>query len=131
MTENLGEMQRVRKSIGDSIEARKLATCALEFLDIALKDVERDHPKGIDRFWEEIVQHIPKQYLPVSRDLPMTEQEAKAYGKTTMVWGKYKGTVMADVPLSYLVWLDAQDDDRRQLNRYLRSDLVQREQRSA
>jgi len=60
---------------------------------------------------------------------PMSEDEAKAFEKHSMPWGKYNGTKIADVPMDYLLYIDDQKDEfRDRLHRYLASDRVQREQ---
>jgi len=55
---------------------------------------------------------------PVS--MVMSDEEALRFAWQVLKFGKHEGDMIADVPLSYLVWLDEQDDFRGEVRRYLR-----------
>ena len=55
---------------------------------------------------------------PVS--MVMSDDEAKRFEGQTMKFGKHVGDLIADVPLSYLAWLDDQNSFQVLVRRYLR-----------
>ena len=74
---------------------------------------------------------VPEELWPactIERDPPMTDDEARAFERKTIGFGKYSDSLIGDIPIEYLVWLDEQPDFRRQLNAYLRSKLGQQAQ---
>ncbi len=61
---------------------------------------------------------------------PMTDEEAKAFGRRTIGFGKHAGKRWDDVPAEYLAWLDeTQWTQAKELHRYVGSAYVQREDR--
>lgn len=90
----------------------------------------------LQRFWEVVHFHVAKaagmvalETDPSQKSLRMTEPQAKAFGQTTMPWGKHKGNRVADVELDYLLWIAQRPDEfKEKLQRYLRSDRIQRGQ---
>lgn len=56
---------------------------------------------------------------------PMTDDEARAFEKRPMPWGKHKGKLISEVPVDYLQWvLDQPDTFKVDIERYVRSDWV-------
>jgi len=68
-----------------------------------------------------------KPPVPMST-VPMTDEEATKFARTKMPFGKDKGKAVKDVELSYLFWIDGENQFGRDLHRYLLSESVQREQ---
>lgn len=63
------------------------------------------------------------------RIVPMTDQEAKAFEKTLLFFGQFKGKIISDVPLSYLQRLvDPPSEEMREflerVRRYLLSPAI-------
>lgn len=90
------------------------------------------------RFWEYLHTLVVSK-LQKNKDTadaiidPMTDNEAVAFGKTTVPFetSKHFGLPIKNVPLDYLVWIvdnqDKYEKFRRQLIRYLRSVRISQE----
>ena len=59
---------------------------------------------------------------------PMMHEEARDFETQTMLFGKWANHYIHGVPIDYLLWLEGEDDFRKSLNRYLRSDVGQARQ---
>ena len=112
-----------------NIVARDEARNAVELLE---EEAQR-HAEPI-RFWGELIKLI-REHLPglipdveVMQDRPMGDEEAEAFERESMKFGKHQDTQIGEVPIDYLVWMEEQDDFRRELNRYLRSERGQQRQ---
>jgi hypothetical protein len=65
---------------------------------------------------------------PTPKEHPMTDDEAKLFGRKTIGFGKHCGERWDAVPLDYLEWLDStQWSQAKELHRYVGSAYVQRE----
>lgn len=70
-------------------------------------------------------------YRPQKNELtPMTDAEARGFGKQRMTFGKHAGKRVDDVEMQYLEWLADSDGTKFSLNllRYLKSERIRREQ---
>ncbi len=91
---------------------------------------------GAEAYWQRLHDRIAKitgglcPFRIVERGphAPMTEEECQVFEREAMIFGKHSGVKVSGVPLDYLIWLDGEPDFRRKLNRYLRSERIQREQ---
>lgn len=117
-------------TIEANVEAREAAGAVTNL--IAGEALEQ---KSCNQFYrcllKDLRQLVPTSLWPettIERDLPMADDEARAFGCQPMEFGKWALRPIKDVPMDYLVWLETQPDFRRQLNRYLRNPQVQREQ---
>lgn len=71
-----------------------------------------------------------EQVDPTPTEHPMTDEEAKAFGRKTIAFGRHVGKRWDDVPSEYLAWLDdTQWTQAKELHRYVGSNYVQREDR--
>lgn len=98
--------------------------------------VEAHGPTASEAFWGNFRQafegHFPKPVAaPREVAAPMTDEECRRFGRVPMpqVFKKYAGVPVDETPQDYLEYIDADETKwfREQLNRYLRSDRVQRE----
>jgi len=119
-------------TIDTNIAARKSAETVFE---LAVEQSRELPEASVVAYWCRLLllveQVLPSgmRVEPTSNPSPMSEDEAKAFEKRSMPWGKYNGTKIADVPMDYLLYIDDQKDEfRDRLHRYLASDRVQREQ---
>ena len=94
--------------------------------------IDESKANGGRRFWGHLVtfmrEMLGEDVFPeteVVRDEAMGDLDARTFELEQMVFGKYADLPMGQVPIDYLDWLDEQDDFRRRLNRYLRSDRCQ------
>lgn len=63
-----------------------------------------------------------------AKDAPMSYEEAREWERRTKIeFGQHSGSLVKDVPLDYLLWLDG-DKFRGELKRYLASPLIQGQQ---
>ena len=58
---------------------------------------------------------------------PFDDEEAEAFGRGRIEYGKHNGTRFDDLPLDYLGWLSEQADKSISLRRYYESRRVQAE----
>lgn len=87
------------------------------------------------RFWRTLVDQLIAvgglvDEPPTGRieDRPMTEEEARGFGRIRMTFGKHEGVEIRNVPLDYLEWLvDQHSSFRTNLKRYLKADNIKRE----
>lgn len=93
--------------------------------------------KAPRRFWERLRELCDEQLPPPYEaakleDRPMSDVQARAFGASTIGFGKHQGKRVDDVPIEYLHFLvdEAGGQFVKQLRRYLRSERVQREQAS-
>ena len=86
------------------------------------------------RFWKHFLGPIVKAATVIEDNQPqaneaMTEDQAKAFERVRIPWGKESGISVKNIELEYLFWMaDERDKFKEALRRYLRSDRVQREQ---
>lgn len=87
-------------------------------------------------FWRRLLENVcavlPPEYHPtrVVEKGPlaaMTDEEARAFERETVPFGKYLGDLVGNVPLSYFDWLEGERDFRQDVKRYLRNPGIQRE----
>ena len=72
---------------------------------------------------------IPAPPCPADKPAPMTDEQAKHWGRlTTIPYGKFQGVTVDNAQLSYLDWLaEARDPFKDDLRRYLASARAKRE----
>lgn len=118
------------------VEARTMAD---ECHQLAIEESIRFPDDVALAFWQRmlanVLERLPRNTHPiriVERGplAAMTDEEAKAFGSEVVPFGKWASWRVDSCPMDWLDWLDAQPDFRRQVNRYLRSERVQREQRT-
>ena len=123
-------------SLQDNIAARKLAESARDFV----VEIWQEHeftPDGDALFWKHLHDLIGetagiKLPEPVTVGVPpMNTEESRKFGRVPIPFGKHQNKVIDNVPLDYLLWLDAQPDFRVKLSRYLASRRIQHEQYEA
>ncbi len=111
----------------DRIQRRKAgrerAKALVEFIN---GEVAAD-PEG-DIIRETLAKAFGQVAVQVVPDKPMTESEAVDFERRSMPFGVHASKQIKTVPLSYLLWLEGEEDFRRQLRRYLRSARMQQEQ---
>lgn len=112
-------------------EARDAAD---EVYRLACDEVQRFQGSGPLAYWQRLLKNIcavlppechPTRVVEKGPWAAMTTEERNAFEKEAVPFGKWDGVRVADVPLSYFDWLDAQPDFRRKVNRYLRHSGVQ------
>lgn len=115
------------------IEGRKLAESHLELVVESAGELASDEARR--SFWKAIVSGIPAEHVPrpepqtAQKPQPMNDVEARAFGDTTIPFGKFRGHRIDEVDLEYLLWLSEQKDEfKESLRRYVRSERVQNEQ---
>jgi uncharacterized protein (DUF3820 family) len=80
-----------------------------------------------DAFWDSLRDLIDDKYPRIKPGSfnSMTDAEVREFRSRTMVFGKYNGQPIMDVPLGYLDWLIGENDSfRRDIGRYLRNEKV-------
>lgn len=110
-------------TIAANIKARYAAEVIADLID----EEAKVHGK---RLWEQIMSiasaHVPPPRLRKEKTGPMTDGEAKLFGKQTIPFGEFAGTPVDSVPLDRLRWYA----DQRfvdELRRYLRSARIESE----
>ena len=110
-------------NITDRVRIRNAAREACEYVDL-------------DAYTREQKIHFAKcirdlcnlDDAPPSVTGPMTDDEAREWGKQGMPFGKHVGQAVNDTPIEYLVWIaDTGGKFQRDLNRYLKSPRLRRE----
>lgn len=84
---------------------------------------EAEQFRAYDKLWRA----IPHEEIPTPpvQSKPMSYDEARRwYNNHRMEFGEHRGERIADVPEAYLVWLHNQPDFRRELDRFMRSELA-------
>ncbi len=122
-----------RMTIMANIEARNAADAVH---NLASQEVRSHTGDAALRFWRRMLVNVcavlPPQYHPQrlveTVDPPLTDTEARCFGRTTIPFGQHKGKRVDEVPMDYLLWLDDQPDFRRMLRRYLASDRIHGEE---
>ena len=109
----------------DIIQLRiKSRSIARDLILLVSAEANLISPDAIDVFWDEIRKSIPQ--LPVDpSDRPMTNEEARAFGLSTMPFGEFKGWNIWTVPMIRLEWY-SDSKFQKQLVRYLNSPDVKR-----
>lgn len=75
-----------------------------------------------ERFWELLGKHCASQLgMILAPGAPMTDIEAARFEHNTISFGKYEGTPINEVPISYLCWI-ADLSFHAELQRYVNSD---------
>ena len=114
------------------IQQNVMASDAAKVLVELIKEEANNHEGALQRFYQVILDHIPKVYLPKvekpKKQQPMNKREVVIFEKREMPYGKYKRITLGNVPLSYLVWMDEENPFHVDLHRYLLSDYIQKEQ---
>lgn len=117
--------------IKERINGRKRAE---ELFALLAEDASSLSECGRAAFWESVSSQLI-DVLPVSSqpeansDQPMSDKSAAIYGRETVFpFGKYAGQRVDEVPIDYLAMLVDDNDFKKQLRRYLRSERIQREQ---
>ena len=105
-----------------------------EAIAALISDAFETHPGPIS---ERIIANRVRCALPAERLTtasitdslpPMSDEQAKAYGKTQIQFGKYSGQEIDSVPLDYMIWLaDQSRDTWRLLHSYLNSPRIKAE----
>ena len=121
----MSEARVGEQAIKERIAARQAAsTVANLILDEAI------HCEQRTAYFRELLKQlrgvIPKELWPateVQRDKAMTNKEGRRFEAEPMPFGQHMDTLIGEVPIDYLEWLDEQPDFRRELNRYLRGRL--------
>jgi len=119
-TQCLGD--RLTMTIEHNIAMRKAAEALVE---LATSEYGRDK-----RFWEVVRDHaikcapLPPAPRNPSTIEPLSDEDARRYGRGQITFGQHAGMRFDDIPISYLVWLA---DRNVQLVRYIRSRRVQSE----
>lgn len=81
-------------------------------------------------FWDELHKMLPEtadKVVSPKPDEPFTDRQARAWGRTTMPFGKYAGQCIDEVPIDYLEMLCDPQPFIRSLKRYLASQRIQSE----
>jgi uncharacterized protein (DUF3820 family) len=114
------------------IQQNVVASDAAKLLVELIKEEANNHEVALQRFYQVILDHIPKVYLPKvekpKKQQPMSKREVYVFEKKEFPFGKYKGILIGNVPLSYLLWLEEENRFNLELHRYLLSDDIQKEQ---
>ena len=116
--------------IAAKVFARNLATESHEVLRLETSEFSDEQQ---DAYWARMYQLIgrtlpkPRPESPKqARPEPMTDAEAKQFGRRKMPWGKFCGLQVGEAPIDYLLWLDEQRGFCYELRRYILSDYAQR-----
>ncbi len=114
--------------IARNIEARQSADAAMEFVNEIAMGLSKEQ---LPRFYEAIANIAAHGCGKVVADPPdrsgkMTFEEAKAFRKELVTFGKYQDWMVRDVPADYWIWL-TESEFNLKLRRYLQSDLFQSE----
>jgi hypothetical protein len=113
--------------IADRVKGRIAAKAVIELLRGECVGLSMDAQEA---YWGQIrAVASPPAPEPKPAFIPMTEEEAIAFGRQVMDYGKYKGEKLDDIPISYLLWLTEDGQKRvRETRRYLASERMQRAQ---
>lgn len=120
-------------SIEDNVRCRKAAEEAFALVSDSLREELGGEPELLGKAWQQVCDAIaavvqkPEEPAKPIASKAMSDAEAKRFENSTMQFGKHKGELVKDVPLSYLSWID-EDTFRADLRRYLLRDEVWREQ---
>lgn len=112
--------QAIRDRVTGRDEAMSLI--GLSEIDKRSKDVQQG-------FWRHMYQ-TGKDYLGIKDPEPdkrpsFDRQEALAFERRLVGFGKHYNETYSDAPIDYLIWLSEQNEN---LNKYLRSEIGQRRQ---
>ncbi len=121
------------ENVKRKVDARDIAGL---LMDLIAGEIEAIDPEMQAMVAAEIVAGLsdglpPSEARPesvIERDPPMTHEEAKRFEKTEVPFRWLDGIQIGDAAIRVLLWLDEQQDFRRKLNRYLRSDVGQARQ---
>lgn len=112
---------------------REAAELLIGSIDLAIQALsgQEDSARATDSFWRTIRERFRQELLSPQEQLvhPFSEAEAQGWGDTMRVtFGKYNGSLISDIPLQYLLWLELklnseEQDFKRDLKRYLASGL--------
>lgn len=84
-------------------------------------------PEQKTRFWKVLAalatDRVPKA-SPPSRDEPMTDEESRSFEGKRMLFGKYEGFPISQIPIEYLEWLADQKVFYVDVVRYLTSKRI-------
>ena len=97
--------------VADRIEGRKWAE---EILD-SIKDLSEDYR---DSFWRAVKRKFELKKKKKIDSTMMSDDESKAFGRSVVEFGKYRGRQVDEVPIEYWEWLA---DENLRVQRYLRS----------
>jgi hypothetical protein len=108
-----------------------------ELLELLDGEFER-HPEAKDIVWTAMALWLQRRRdasaipsLATATAEPMSDVQARAFGKSFMPWGEYKGQAIDQVPLERLAYYADHDHGFvRQIRRYLASRRVRAEEGS-
>ena len=95
---------------------------------LVVEEAGRIGPDAQAAFWEELrkMMPFPKPQAVAPQFEPMTDLQARQFGKSVMSFGEFRGTPIDEVPLERLQWY-ADMPFQKQLRRYLASQRIQGE----
>lgn len=122
-----------QNDIRSRVAGRKVASEGLALIE---PEVAILGPSGRKAFWEHVAERA-KSYLESieprqpdvgkATDAAMNDNQARAFGKVVVRWGKYRGRQVDEVPLGYLAMLVDDNEFKRQVRRYLASPRIKAE----
>lgn len=122
-------------SIAANIAARQAAETVVDLINGELRTLIDAHTQDAlipffatlrECYGDNLTVEVVKEVERAPRGpRPMTDDEARAFERRSMPWGKHKGKLISEVPLDYLDWvLDQPDTFKVDIERYVRSDWV-------
>lgn len=115
-------------SFADNIKAREEAEKFITEEIIPFLELAGEHTP---RFWEIVSNELVKlvraklpslvEPIPVDKYPAFTEQQARAFERETVPYGKFKGKYVGEVPPDYLLFLTEGDEFSKQLRRYVKT----------
>ena len=104
----------------------KLGQLAATFMQLIDGEIAALPPDDQQRVWQRLFEVKGAVPAAVAKDAELSYDEARRWAeKEKLVFGKYAGQRMCDVPADYLEWLVSQPDFRSSLERYMRSSYYQ------
>ena len=111
----------------DSPETLRARIAGHQLAPEVLEMLKGELPAYHQGFWRKILEMMPPEHLPKPQTTlrPMSDQESRAFGHTTIPFGHHHGTRYDEVPFDYLDWLVTKNEE---LRRYVASRRVRDEE---
>jgi|SRR5579863_12496 len=122
-------------TLAQNIAARKAAETIADLCVDEIDRLKREYSSAaVERFFSTLVEIFPGMLakpvqLPESMT-PMSDDDSRRFGATSMPFGKFEGRRVDETDLGYLEWID-DDEWRGQLRRYLLSRRIQLEKEAS